>query len=424
MGRDPAPTTYLGVIMLLSFSVQNWKVFNQTASLSLMAGSGRRFEHSLHRLPEKYDRRRVLPIAALYGRCASGKTSFVQSIETARAMVLGQSASCTAPSWFGRMNPTTFAVLFIIKDCCYELRFSVADGRIEAEQLVELTSSVAKRLYYRTRSEIEVSEEFGRAARPHFEDCPSDKLLIHQMTLEELPEASKISDWFKYSIAVVQNGRYELPMHGMRFSAEDLEERINGFIRNLDLGFDAFRLSPATNDEVRALSLPEPSNEDKFGSAAVIRRGSARYYVRKIDGECSYFKAECIHSTSVGSCAVPIEYESSSASRIFDISAAAASLLESVDPLVFVFDEIDRGAGAAAVSNLIRKLSSANRCYNLSQLIFTSENPLSFSLSELRRDEVFMLEGSRGITPLPAPANKREKFSLSVYPFADYELCA
>ena len=408
--------------MLLSYSVQNWKVFNGTASMSLMAGSGRRFEHSLHKLPEKYDRRRVLPIAALFGGCASGKTSFVESIEAARAMVLGESVCCTIPNRSAPMNPTTFAVLFLIRDCCYELRFSVLNGQIEAEQLVELTSSVAKTIYYRKKDVLELSSELKRLDPNCAKNCPRDKLLLHQMAQEDHPTASRIVDWFRNSISVVRGDRRDLPLQGMSFPAEDLESRMNDLVRDADAGFDGFRLIPASNEEILEFSLPAP--DDWFGSAYVARRGRSRYYARKADGTCEYFKACCTHKSTSGEFIVPVEEESSCASRLFDICAASASLLDSVDPLVLVYDEIDRGAGTRIIASLLRRIAASSRSYNQSQFIFTGENPLIFSLSELRRDEIYRLERSRGISPLPSPANKREKFSLSVYPFAEAELCA
>lgn len=409
--------------MLLSYSVQNWKIFDGTASISLMAGSGRRFEHSLHKLPEKYDRRRVLPVAALFGGCASGKSSFVESIQAARAMVLGESARCTIPNRSARMNPTTFAVLFLIRDCCYELRFSVLNGRIEAEQLVELTSSVAKTLYYRKGSGLELSDERLRLDSAFAKECPPDKLLLCEIARREHPAAVKIADWFRNSVLVVRDECREVPIKGMLFSAEDLESRMNELLRDADAGFDGFKLVPASNDEIRDLALPD-LRSGRFGSACAARRGRRRFYARRIDGRSECYKVCCSHKSPSGEIIVPIEEESSSASRLFDICAASACLLESVDPIILIYDELDRGAGTRIVASLLKRITAAGRSYNQSQFIFTGENPLSFSLSELRRDEIHRLERSRGVSQLPIPANKREKFSLSVYPFAEVEFCA
>lgn len=60
--------------MLVSFSLENWMSFRDEVTFSMVASRERQHGHRVPRL-QKY-KTKILPIAAIYGGNASGKTNF------------------------------------------------------------------------------------------------------------------------------------------------------------------------------------------------------------------------------------------------------------------------------------------------------------------------------------------------------------
>ena len=72
--------------MLISFSIENWLSFRDRSTFSMVAS---REKQHLKRVPriDKYNMR-LLPIAAIYGGNASGKTNLFKALSFARHLVL------------------------------------------------------------------------------------------------------------------------------------------------------------------------------------------------------------------------------------------------------------------------------------------------------------------------------------------------
>jgi len=72
--------------MLLSFSLENWMSFQDSVTFTMVASRERQHGERLPKLP-KYNTR-VLPIAAIYGGNASGKTNFFKALGFAKMLVV------------------------------------------------------------------------------------------------------------------------------------------------------------------------------------------------------------------------------------------------------------------------------------------------------------------------------------------------
>ena len=72
--------------MIIEFTLQNWMSFRDSVTFSMIASRER--QHGL-RVPKlgKYQTR-ILPVAAIYGGNASGKTNFFRALSFAKSLVV------------------------------------------------------------------------------------------------------------------------------------------------------------------------------------------------------------------------------------------------------------------------------------------------------------------------------------------------
>ena len=68
--------------MLIKFTIKNWMSFRESATFSMVASRERQHGDRISRV-KKYQMR-VLPVAAVYGGNASGKTNFFKALSFAK----------------------------------------------------------------------------------------------------------------------------------------------------------------------------------------------------------------------------------------------------------------------------------------------------------------------------------------------------
>ncbi|MCY3768991.1 MAG: AAA family ATPase [Gammaproteobacteria bacterium] len=140
--------------MIVSFSLENWMSFSEPANFTMVAS--REKQHG-GRVPKvaKYPIR-ILPIAAVYGGNASGKTNFFQALSFIKKFVVrGTSPDNLIPVEPYRLDkkslkePSRFKLELLIEDSIYEFSFAVTRKTVIEERLVEITRTKEKILYDR-----------------------------------------------------------------------------------------------------------------------------------------------------------------------------------------------------------------------------------------------------------------------------------
>ena len=120
-----------GVIcMLIRFTLENWMSFRDQVVFSMVAGRER--QHA-RRVPviDRYNLK-VLPVAAIYGGNASGKTNFFKALNFARALIVrGTHPDGLIPIEAFRLDrkceklPVRFSFEILIDEIIYEFSFVV-----------------------------------------------------------------------------------------------------------------------------------------------------------------------------------------------------------------------------------------------------------------------------------------------------------
>jgi len=147
--------------MLISFSIENWLSFRDQATFSMVAG---REKQHLERVPhmEKY-KMRLLPIAAVYGGNASGKTNLFKALSFARQLIVkGTQPEAMIPAAPFRLDPasaskpTLLTFELFAGDRCYEFGFRVTREQVVEEWLSEILKTTEKELYKGVKKRISV----------------------------------------------------------------------------------------------------------------------------------------------------------------------------------------------------------------------------------------------------------------------------
>ncbi len=140
--------------MIISFSIENWMSFHGSVSFSMVASRER--QHG-DRVPKvaKYQTR-ILPVGAIYGGNASGKTNFFKALSFVKGLVLrGTGPNSLIPVEPYRLDsanidkPSRFRLELLIDEIIYEFSFAVTRKAVVEEKLVQITSTNEKILYDR-----------------------------------------------------------------------------------------------------------------------------------------------------------------------------------------------------------------------------------------------------------------------------------
>ena len=131
--------------MLISFTLENWKSFRDEVTFSMVASRERQHNERVPRL-KKYALN-ILPISAIYGGNASGKTNFIQALSFAKEYVV------KGPKFNGKINllpfllddktkdkPSRFSFNLLVDDDIYEFSFLINKEVVLEEKLVHVTS--------------------------------------------------------------------------------------------------------------------------------------------------------------------------------------------------------------------------------------------------------------------------------------------
>ncbi|MBP0972376.1 MAG: AAA family ATPase, partial [Oscillospiraceae bacterium] len=132
--------------MLCQFTFKNYKSYKDETILDMQAVSSQGFEHSL--LPDG-NKQEMLPVAAIYGPNAGGKSNVLDALKCLHSLVVfpillfrgqttAQAVNCV-PFLFDEKTPdepTEFEIFFI-PDAEFEYRYqiSVQKGKIVEENL-------------------------------------------------------------------------------------------------------------------------------------------------------------------------------------------------------------------------------------------------------------------------------------------------
>lgn len=411
--------------MIISFSVENWMSFRDPTTFSMVASRERQHGERVPKLG-KYQTR-VLPIAAIYGGNASGKTNFFKALNFARTLVIkGTRPDSLIPietfrlDATGRSRPSRFAFELLIDETIYDFSFAVTQKVVLEERLVKITSTSEKVLYDRRDGNLNFDASLAKDMflQFTFRGTRDNQLFLTNSVSQNIDDFRPVYDWFENTLVLVApDSRFDL-FEIFLDEGHPLYTAMNEMLPRLDTG-----IAHLGSEEIplENISIPEPlktelQEEVKEGMAVrlLMEPQTNRIVVTRKDGELIAKRPVTFHPKSDGTEArFEIYQESEGSQRVIDLLPAFLELSAQVSQKVYVIDEIDRSLHPLLIRQLLEEYLSNCSTETRTQLLLTTHNVMLLDQQLLRRDEMWATERDEaGVSSL---------FSFSEYKDVRYD---
>ncbi|MFI5342723.1 MAG: ATP/GTP-binding protein [Chlamydiales bacterium] len=400
--------------MLLRLSLENWMSFRDPISFSMIASQERQHGHRLAKV-DKYQMR-VLPIAAIYGGNASGKTNFFKALSFAKNLIV----KGTQPDGIINVEifqlddshkidkPTRFSFELLINEVIYEFSFSLTRNAILDEKLVQVSSYSEKTLYHRKdgKPNFDASIENDQSLHFAFKGTRDNQLFLTNSVSQRIDAFRPIYDWFKNTLELLApDSRFSSFEHYLD-EEHPLFASMNTMLTQLDTGITHLGSETLIFESVPLPeSLKSKLREELSEGTTVLLLNSLRnerFVITRKNGELIIKKLITYHRNADGSeVKFEMRQESDGSQRVIDLLPAFVELSAADSKRVYIIDELDRSLHTLLTRHLLEHFLSTSSPESRSQLIFTTHDALIMDQKLLRRDEMWVAErGPFGLSSL------------------------
>ncbi|MCY3683874.1 MAG: ATP-binding protein [Gemmatimonadetes bacterium] len=410
--------------MIISFSVENWMSFRDPTTFSMVASRERQHGERVPKLG-KYQTR-VLPIAAIYGGNASGKTNFFKALNFVKTLVIkGTRPDSLIPietfrlDAEGKSRPSCFSFELLIDEIIYDFSFAVTQEAVLEERMVKITSTSEKVLYDRRDGNLSFDTSLAEDMflQFAFRGTRDNQLFLTNSVSQKVDNFRPVYDWFENTLELVapdsRFGPFEFfdEEHPLYMAMNEMLTWLDTGIAHLDSEEIPFENIPLT--ERLKTELQEEVQEGK--SAHLVRENPAdRMVITRKDGELTAKRLVTFHTKSDGTEArFEIHQESDGSLRVIDLLPAFIDLSSQVSQRVYLIDEIDRSLHPLLIRHLLEMYLTCCSAETRTQLLLTTHNVMLMDQQLLRRDEMWAAERDKsGVSSL---------FSFSEYKDVRYD---
>lgn len=378
--------------------------FRDRVTFSMVASRERQHSDRVAAV-EKYHTK-ILPIAAIYGGNASGKTNFFKALSFAKILIVNgtQPESIIPVETFslggiGIDQPARFSFELLIDDVIYDFSFSATKNAILEEKLVLITGSNEKTLYDRRADKVTFDESLknDQFLKFAFQGTRDNQLFLTNSVSQKVDKFRPVYNWFKDNLELVApDSRFSL---FEQFLDEDnpLYATMSEWLPQLDTGISHLGCDEIQFDNI---AFPEPLKmkiQEELKEGMTIRLltepNKERFVITRKNGKLLAKKLVTYHQKADGTEAkFEIRQESDGSQRVIDLLPAFLELSTSTSKKVYIIDEVDRSLHTLLTRKLLERY-----LYNCSentrmQLLFTTHDVLLMDQKLLRRDEMWVAE--------------------------------
>lgn len=382
--------------MLIQFNFKNYKSFRDETSLDLSATKMKEFESSVVTIGGE----KILPVAAVYGANASGKSNVYSAFEFMTAYVENSFFYGDDDKTFADARPTPFLfdnsarnaesmfeVYFTIPgesaEKTYNYGFCIDETGITEEWLNTKAKSARefKSVFYRNTEKQELDlRGIAKVSRDNIEVALNRQVLIISLGAKlKVEKCKQIRDWFLLN---------EFADFGNEMTNLFLSRTLpKGFVEDEKVREDVLKYFSSFDKQITGFKIEELPSKDE--------QKEKKYAIdaihRMIDSE--------------DDTKLPLHQESAGTLKMFAMYPALHEVLEKGG--VLCIDELNSRLHPLLVRNFILTFLNPEINKNHAQLIFTTHDTWQLSNQLLRRDEIWFTE-------------KDEKGLSNLYSLADF----
>ena len=378
--------------MLLQFYFSNYRSFEGEGILDMRAsGSNELSSHIRNTLNEK-----VLPVTAIYGANASGKSSVFEAFQFMALCVL-ESLSFSDDNKKNpyklkvdsfkfsksREKPSEFEINYIDKkgkkELYYNYGFKIDNSGILEEYLASNTKTGVKRnedytyIFKREKNQKLYLDSSIEKFRENLEISLKEKTLLVSLGAKlNIDEFIRVRTWFiNTEIINFSNSLYGAFLENILpnniIESEEVRKNLVSFINSFD--------DSIIDIEVEKISAIDENDKDNY-------------------------RVFTIHKSDKGTATARISMneESSGTKKMFSLYQTLLDVLEKGG--VFFADELDIKLHPLLMRNILLTFTDKEKNSNNAQLIFTTHNTIYMDMDLLRRDEIWFVEKDNGVSKL------------------------
>ena len=378
--------------MLLQFYFSNYRSFEGEGILDMRAsGSNELSSHIRNTLNEK-----VLPVTAIYGANASGKSSVFEAFQFMVLCVL-ESLSFSDDNKKNpyklkvdsfkfsesREKPSEFEINYIDKkgkkELYYNYGFKIDNSGILEEYLVSNTKTGVKRnedytyIFKREKNQKLYLDSSIEKFRENLEISLKEKTLLVSLGAKlNIDEFIRVRTWFiNTEVINFSNSLYGAFLENILpnniIESEEVRKNLVSFINSFD--------DSIIDIEVEKISAIDENDKDNY-------------------------RVFTIHKSDKGisTARISMNEESSGTKKMFSLYQTLLDVLEKGG--VFFADELDIKLHPLLMRNILLTFTDKEKNSNNAQLIFTTHNTIYMDMDLLRRDEIWFVEKDNGVSKL------------------------
>ena len=389
--------------MLIEFKFSNFLSYKEMTSFSMVAGKERTNSKTLASIPKF--RLKLLPLAAIYGANASGKSNLIKALGFLKTLVTTQRVKGKIPLrhfYYSEDKNTisNFEISFLVNELIYEFKIACNEAGLLYEELIERNSRSEKTLYLRDKDKVQINPKINShdaiqcvADRSLNRPCP----LLTTLSSMKFKPFEGVFRWFSEELKVIHQDSFLIP-YGLDIGENDSRNTLlSEVLRGTDTGISALVSTPVSESSLRL--LPSERNELLstvcHGSQLIKEAGGGRLLAYFKDGDLAFRRLNAAHEISGKEYLIPLEEESTGTKKIIDLAPAIIDLLLSKKNCVYVIDGIDHGLHMEINYWLVRRFLENVNSNTRKQLIFTSQDTNLLRRAGLRRDEIWFVERRR-----------------------------
>lgn len=418
--------------MLLRYIVGNFKSIGHPVEFSMFPTEESTDERFLKTIATKAGEWKVLRRGGFFGPNASGKSSFIESIDFARDYIVdGQkSGKGTGVNQFrGDLEDlegiSSFQFMFYLEGEVYEYGFSLDRRQVHEEWLMQLTKKDLKPLFTRVtdengKTEIEIESRFVRnnskdkmladILKESIQEGQKNQLFLYKLYDNGIKKAAKIVQWFKNLQVIFPETKVQaLPI---RMKAdEDLRNYIARMLNKMDTG--VYEISVAS-DEIdfhelaQKMDLPKEIVDDIEEIKSGIVNLAGRYFIFAESKKKRTILVQLKFNHRLNSKKVQfnIDEESDGTQRLVDLLPMLFTIGK--NSTIYFVDEIDRSLHTKLSLFLLDEFACRAEEGN-NQIVFTAHDVNLINLDSFRQDEIWFIE-------------KTQMGESTLKPFSDFQI--